>query len=383
MGEGQSLAADPASGDVLALSTASSAEQVVRRLDGRTGSVEWVVELSGAMTYMALDPSSGRVVLAGFDGGVQQLVFVSGDGAVLREVATNVTARVLELEVDESSGQVCTLGPQGRSNTEKAWVTSCWTSEGEPVFTSAWSPPDGQSQPSALAIDPISHRVYAAGTSRPYGEYTGRREEVVLLAHAAEGTLLWQGRSAGAVFPSYVEMSLDPGRGRIHLLGKPAYDGWPMRLFSFGADGRRRFRTGWRDQGGGFEAALAVAATGSILTASATYRHASLRSFSPSGRPLGAEVVRLVEGDSDGTLQKVVIDPRRRRAHVLAGNGYPDYTARVRSFTFGGRQLSRPLVDRRKDIWLEDIAVHLASGRVFAATTRDGSSSHRITALSP
>ena len=382
MGEGQSLAVDPASGDVLALSAAWSAEQVLRRRDGRTGSVEWVLELSGAMTYLALDQSSGRVVVAGFDDGVQQLVFVSGHGAVLREVATNVTALVLELEVDQSSGQVCTLGPQGRSITGKTWVTSCWTSEGAPVFSRAWSPPDGQSQPSALAIDPISHRVYAAGTSRPYGKYTGRREEVVLLAHDAGGTLLWQGSSPGAVFPSSVEMSLDTGRGHIHLLGKPAYDGWPMRLFSFDAEGRQRLRTGWRDQGSGFDAVLAVTATGGILTASATHRHASLRSFSPSGRLVDAHVVRLVEGDSDGTLQEVVIDPRRRRAHVLAGNGYPDYTARVRSFTFGGKELSRPVVDRRKEIWLEDIAVHLASGRVFAATTRSAKSSHRITALS-
>ncbi|MFC7360413.1 hypothetical protein [Nocardioides astragali] len=65
----------------------------------------------------------------------------------------------------------------------------------------------------------------------------------------------------------------------------------------------------------------------------------------------------------------MAIDPRRGRAHILNDVNWPDYIARVYSFTFAGRRLSRPIVDKGKFMASSAIAVHPTNGRVFAATT--------------
>jgi hypothetical protein len=379
-GEYQLLVVDPTTGDILAMTSPSSDAQVVRRLDGRTGEVEWTMGVNG-MSHLALDRSSGRVVLAGSGADGLRLTVLRGDGAVVLDMLTAVTVQLIELVVDPVTGQICTLGPQGRSNTTKTWVTSCWAAKGTAVFSRAWSPPDGQSQPSALGVDPRSHRVYVAGTSRPYERHTGRRQDVVLLAYDSTAPLLWQDRSRGAVFLSYFSMALDHERHRIHLLGDPAVINSPMRLFSFDSEGHKRFSTGWRDPESSYDTALAVTSSGCVLAVSAGSRRATLRSYAGSGRLLGSEVVRVVDRDSEGTLQKVAIDPRRRRAHVLASSGWSEHMARVHSFTFDGQRLSRTVVDRRKDVSLAAILVHRASGRVYAATTPWRPGNQRITAL--
>jgi len=176
-------------------------------------------------------------------------------------------------------------------------------------------------------------------------------------------------------------MALDHERHRIHLLGDPAVINSPMRLFSFDSEGHKRFSTGWRDSESSYDTALAVTSSGRVLAVSAGSRRATLRSYAGSGRLLGSEVVRVVDRDSEGTLQKVAIDPRRRRAHVLASSDWSEHMARVHSFTFDGQRLSRTVVDRRKDVSLAAILVHRASGRVYAATTRWPPGNQRITAL--
>lgn len=64
-GNGQILAVDQADGDVLAMTSPFGESQVVRRLDGRSGAVEWTAEVSGQATRIAVDPTDGRVVVAG------------------------------------------------------------------------------------------------------------------------------------------------------------------------------------------------------------------------------------------------------------------------------------------------------------------------------
>jgi hypothetical protein len=307
---------------------------------------------------------------------------LDGRGAVVWDVLTATKASVTALAVDPTSGQICTFGALGRSNTERTWLTSCWAADGTPIFSHAWSPPDGPSQPNTLVVDPRSHQVYVAGTSRPFGEHTGRRQDVVLLAYDSVGRLMWSTRSKGAVFPSYFDIALDSERRRIHLLGDPAVINSPTRLFSFDTAGHKRFATGWQDPESTSSGELAVTSSGRVLAVSAGSRRATLRSYAGSGRLLSSERVLIADRGRDGGLPKVAIDPRRGRAHILSDVNWPDYIARVYSFTFAGRRLSRPIVDRGKFVTSSAIAVHPANGRVFAATTLWPRGRHRITALS-
>lgn len=378
----QVIVVDPATGDLFAMTAPFYENQTVRRFDAQTGAVEWTTAVSGALSFLAVDRSTGRVVLAGEATGGTRLTVLDERGAVVWDALTRTKASVTALAVDSTSGQICTFGALGRSNTEKAWLTSCWSANGTSIFSHAWSPPDGPSQPNALVVDPRSHRVYVAGTSRPYGKHTGRRQDVVLLAYDPTGHLMWSTRSKGAVFPSYFDVALDSEHGRIHLLGDPAVIDSPTRLFSFDTAGRKRFAAGWQDPESTYAGELAVTPAGRVLAVSASGRMATLRSYARSGRLLSSEQVQIADRGRDGGLPKVAIDPRRGRAHILNDMNSPDYIARIYSFTFTGRRLSRPIVDKGKFMTSAALAVHPTSGRVFAATTLWPRGRHRITALS-
>ena len=224
----QELVVAPGSGDVLTLLQPGDGTEVVRRLDGRTGAVEWTF-LAPWMTHLAVDPSTGRVVLGGSRDSGQVLVFLSADGELVREVVTDVSADLAELAVDEVSGQVCTLGSQRASRDSTTWATACWTAAGDAVFADQRAMPRGRSLPSAVAIDPRSHRVYAAGTTRIAGP-RGRREGVVLLAYDASGVLRWEARKRTVTPRGDLEMAIDSARRRIHLLDEPGVIQAPVSL---------------------------------------------------------------------------------------------------------------------------------------------------------
>ncbi len=125
-GNGQILAVDQADGDVLAMTSPFGESQVVRRLDGRSGAVEWTAEVSGQATRIAVDPTDGRVVVAGAYRSPLRLTVLDRGGQVRQDLTTDVLMRsVVDLEVDPTSGLACTLGSQGRKNSEKRWMTTC------------------------------------------------------------------------------------------------------------------------------------------------------------------------------------------------------------------------------------------------------------------
>jgi hypothetical protein len=383
----QLLLVDPSSGDLVAVTAPSNdAAQVVRRLDGRTGMVEWTAEVGGWMTEAAVHPTAGGVVLAGEQGEGLRLVTLDDGGAVMWERLT-AGETLVGLAVDRVSGQTCTVGRNGRRRaSSKTWLTSCWTASGAPVFSHAWSPPDGPSQPNDVAIDPRTHRIYVAGTSRPLARLSERGQDVVLLAYEADGRLVWTARSRGAVRVSFFDIVLDAARGRVHLLGQPYYANYPMRLFSFTTDGRKRFEKSWRDGGDVSDSELAVTSSGVVLAVSAGDHRATLRSYSGSGRLLQSTHVAIADRDGWGGTARVAIDRRRRRAHVVNDETDAEHTTSLYSFAFTGRLLARSGVDRAEPVpphyesLTSSIAVDQRTGRVFAGTTLSESGRHRITA---
>ena len=382
-GDGQVLAVDQATGDVLAMTSPFQDSQVVRRLDGRTGEVEWVTEVTGDPTRIAVDPTDGRVVLAGAYQGPLRLLVLSAGGQVLQDLTTDIVVRsIVDLEIDPASGLACTLGSQGRKDTEKLWMTSCWERSGALRFSQAWEPPDGKSQPNELVIDPVGSRVYVAGTSRSHEDRgRGARQDLVVLAYEPDGTLRWERRRFGAVFPSYLEVAFDSARGRLHVLAEPAIIQQPMQLFAFDRRGRTRFVRTWRDRSSSYESAVAVTPKGDVLAVSAGGSHASLRAYSPSGRLRTARPVRIAARGDDG-LPKVVIDPARTSAHVL-NDSSEDRGATVRTFRFTGRRIASVLVDPHPDAYTASIALHDATGSVFAATNPWPEGPDRLVALRP
>ncbi|NYE36704.1 outer membrane protein assembly factor BamB [Nocardioides cavernae] len=375
----QQLVVDPATGDALALAGAYSGSEVLRRLDADTGAVEWTVPVPG-MTHFAADPSTGQVVLVGSRDAGQFLTFVSADGSVVGPLATTVTAKVMRLAVDAGTGQVCTLGQERRrSATPNAWVTACWTSAGQPVFADTWQPPAGSTVPNALAIDPSSHRVYTAGTSRPKAGRHKKQETLVLIAHDASGAQRWKRVQRGVFAPGWFDMAVDPQRGRIHLVNQPSLIQSPMELYSFDARGTLRFTRSWEDLGSVYTTDVGVTPEGDVLVVGGGAATATLRAYAPSGRVRSKAVVRIARDRRENYLQEIAIDPRRGLAHLLAGGG--DTPIRVASFTFRGKKRSDVVVDRRHAIFGE-IAVDPAVGRVYTSVALVDDPAQRITALS-
>ena len=373
----QQLVVDPGTGDAFALDGTYEA-QVLRRLDAETGAVEWTVPVPG-MTHFAADPSSGQVVLAGSRNAGQFLTFVSADGTVEGPIATTVTAKLFELAVDATTGQVCTIGQERRrSATPNAWVTACWTSAGQPVFADTWQPPVGSALPNALAIDPSSHRVYTAGTSRPRAGRHQKQKTLVLLAHEASGAQRWKRVQRGVRTPGWFDIAVDPQRGRIHLVNQPGLIESPVELYSFDSRGKLRFTRSWEDLGSVYTTDVKVTPEGDVLVVGGGAATASLRAYAPSGRLRSKAVVRIARDRRENYLQEIAIDPRRGLAHLLAGGG--DTPIEVASFTFRGKKRSDVVVDRRKAIFGE-IAVDPAAGRVYTSVALFDRPGQRITAL--
>lgn len=374
----QQVVADPATGDALVLQSRPEGAgdgSMLRRLDAATGTVEWTVLVPYA-SRLAVDPSSGQVVVGGARDAGQFLVLVSADGASVREVATTVDTPVLELVVDPTTGQICTLGvARRRSATPNAWVTSCWTSAGESVFVDTWQPPKGRSVASTLGIDPRTHRVYIAGTARPTA--TGRRS-VVLLSREASGEKRWDKIRPGAFMPGYLDVAIDPRRGTVQLVNEPALIESPVQLFSFAASGRLRFARSWEDLGSVYETDVQVTSKGHVLVVASSDAYASLRTYAASGRLLDKARVRFVREPRENYLQEIAIDPRRELVHLLVGGDR--LPIRVSTWTFDGRRRSSVVVERRRAIF-GDITVDPASGRVLASTLLIDEPGSRVTAL--
>lgn len=371
------LVVDARSGDVLALTSSFDSSQL-RRLDGRTGAVEWAVEAT-RMSRVASD-GAGGAVLAGEGAQGQTLLSVSADGAVLDAVDSQVDAKVYDLVVDPGTRRACILGARRRRDTGRFWVTSCWAADGTLVFSRAWKPEGGSSRPHALAIDPRSHRVYVVGASGPYASHEVARQDAILLAYTAGGRPLWQARRAGPISPSTFHVVVDPARRRVHVLGESTRYQAPTTLFSFGADGRKRFARSWVGRQSWLTSRLGLTSTGEVIVASAAYEHAAVRSYRPSGRLIRKKVVRLWVPGEQRWADDVAVDTRRGLVHVLAGDGgdYPAST--VATLTPGGRLVSRVEVDDRAVLGAT-LAVHEASGRVYVGTTRWPEQTQRITGL--
>jgi hypothetical protein len=377
-GDELGLVVDARSADVLAL-TSSSDSNRLRRLDGRTGAVEWAVEAM-RMSRVASD-GAGGAVLAGEGAQGQTLLFVSADGAVRDEVDSQVDAEVYDLVVDPGTRRACSLGARRRRDTGRFWVTSCWAADGTLIFSRAWKPEGGNSRPHALAVDPRSHRVYVVGSSGTYTSHEVARQDAILLAYTAGGRPLWQARSAGPISPSIFHVAVDPARRRVHVLGEATRYQAPMTLFSFGADGRKRFARSWTGRQSWLTSRLGLTSKGEVIVASAAYEHAEVRSYRPSGRLIRREVVRLGGTGKGSWADDVAIDTRRGLVHVIQGDGGDHPPATVVTLTFGGRRLSRVEVDDRFSVLDGTLAVHEASGRVYAGTTTWPDQTPRITAL--
>ena len=375
---GQYLEVDEASGDAFALLKYAGDDAVLRRLDAATGAVEWTVPVP-AMTALVPDPTTGQVVLSGLRDNRQVVVFVSGDGQTVREVATDLPAGPVAMAVDETTGQVCTLGSKRKAGQSLiTWYTTCWSSAGDPVFGDEEVVGDGRSFPSALGIDPRTHRVYAAGTSRARKYNKGRAGLVVLRSFSASGSLKWQARTKVSTPEGVVEMAVDPKRRLVHVVVQPGLIESPVSLVTFDRRGKSRPVRRFEDIGSVSDMAVALTTRGRVLIAAADVDRAGLRVYSPRGRLLRRAVVRTEPDRFEAYHAQVAIDPVRERAHLLGGGG--DTPSRVHTYTFRGKRLSRVVVDTRHVIE-GDLVVHGPSGRVFVTTSLAREDGQRVTGL--
>jgi len=368
-GDGQVLAVDQADGDVLAMTVLFQGSQVVRRLDGRTGAVEWSTEVTGGLTSIEVDPTDGRVVLVGAYQRPLRMVVLDRDGQVLRDEDTGIAmSSVADLEVDPESGLACALGPVGGKRDASGWVTSCWDRSGALTFSRGWRPQEGLTIADKLLIDAERDRVYVAGTTRRVDRARSKRQDLVLLSYDTGGALRWQKRKSGVVFPSRLEAALDPARGRIHVLAEPTTIRQPTQLFSFDTRGRSRFVRSYRDVGSTFESAVAVTPKGDVVAVVAAGDRTSIRTYRPSGRLRTTHVVRTADRGNPGSLiPQVAIDPVRGRVHVVNDRGLAR-GAVLWSFNAAGRRTSSVLVDTAKSVFAVSIALHADSGRVVTST---------------
>ena len=375
---GQQLEVDEGSGDVFALLKYAGGDAVLRRLDAATGEVEWTVPVP-LMTELVPDPTTCQVVLSGLRESRQVVLFVSGDGRVVREVATDVPGAPIALAVDRTTGQVCSLGSKRKAGQSLiTWYTSCWTSAGDAVFTDEEVVGDGRSFPSALSIDPRTHRVYAAGTSRARKYNDGRAGLVVLRSFSASGALKWQARKKVPTPEGIVEMAVDSKRRLVHVAVQPGLIQSPVSLVTFDRRGKARSLRRFEDLGSVYEVEVALTARGRVLIAGADVTRASLRVYSARGRLLRAAVVRTERNPRRAYHYRIAIDPVRERVHVLGGGG--DTPSRAHTYTFRGKRVSRVVVDTRNVIE-GDLVVDRSSGRVFVTTSVFQDDGQRVTAL--
>lgn len=367
--DGQLVAVDQSDGDVLAITSPYQDRQFVRRLDGRTGAVEWTSEVTGDLTSIEVDPMDGRVVLAGASDGLLELTVLDRGGQVLRDGNAGVAMRsVADLEVDPASGLACTLGPRGSRRSADGWVTSCWDRSGALAFSRTWSPSDALTVANQVVIDPERHRVFIAGVARRVDRARSRRQDLVLLSYDLGGGLRWERQRPGAVSGINLEVALDPARGRIHLLAQPRTIRQPTKLFSFDTRGRSRFVRSWRDFNGGFASEVAVTPKGDVIAVESDGKRASIRTYRRSGRLRTAEIVRVVDrGDAVGGLPQIAIDPARGRVHVVNDRNI-SRGAVLWSFNAAGRRTSSVLVDDEKNVNVRSIGLHDDSGTVITST---------------
>ena len=365
-GAGQLLAVDQSDGDVLAMTSLAEGSQVVRRLNGSTGAVEWTTEVAGDPTHIVVDPTDGRVVVAGAYKGPMRLTVLDRDGQVLKDADTGIQlTSVVDLELDPETGRACALGSRGRRSADKLWVTSCWDRSGELLFSRTWDPPGRVAIANQLVIDPVRNRVYVAGTSQRV--VRNDHQDLVVLAYDVRGKLRWKRQKSGALYPSFLEVALDAARGRIHVLARPGSIQRPMKLFSFDTRGRLTFVRSWRDVVTVYESAVAVTPKGDVVAAAADGDRMSMRTYRPSGRLRTAKVVRIADKGDDGGLPKIAIDTARGRVHVVNDRENSD-GAVLFSFTAAGKRMSSVLVDTAKNVFAISIVVHDASGAVITST---------------
>jgi hypothetical protein len=375
---GQYLEVDQGSGDVFALLMYAGDATVLRRLDAATGEVEWVVPVPG-MTGLVADPTTGQVVLSGLRDKRQVVVFVSGDGRVVREVVTDVPAYPGSLAVDETTGQVCSLGSKRKAGQSLiTWYTSCWTSAGDAVFTDAEVVGDGRSFPSALGIDPRTHRVYAAGTSRAKKWNGGRGGLVVLRSFSASGKLAWQSRTKVPTPDGTIEMVIDSKRRLVHVVDQPGLIESPVSLVTYDRRGTSRPVRHFEDLGSVSDLEVALTPRGRVLIASADVTRASLRVYTGRGRLLHEAVVRTERNRRRAYHSRIAIDPVHGWFHVLSGGG--DTPSRVHTYDNRGTRLSTVVVDDRHVIE-GDLVVQGPSGRVYVTTSLFQQAGQRVTAL--
>ncbi|MBL0746259.1 hypothetical protein [Nocardioides baculatus] len=375
---GQYLEVDEASGDVFTLLMYAGDGTVLRRLDAATGAVEWAVPVPG-MTDFVSDPTTGQVVLSGLRDKRQVVMFVSGGGQVAREVATDIPAAPVAMAVDETTGQVCSLGSKRKAGQSLiTWYTSCWTSAGDAVFTDEEVVGDGRSFPSALDIDPRSHRVYAAGTSSARKFNDGRAGLVVLRSFNASGKLTWQARTKVRTPDGRIQMAIDSERRLVHVVDQPGRIESPVSLVTYDRRGKARTVRRFEDIGSISDVAVALTPRGRVLVAAVDVDRAGLRVYSPRGRLLRKAKVRTERDRFEAYHAAVAIDPVREQVHVLGGGG--DTPSQVHTFTTRGKRLSRVVVDDRHVIE-GDLVVHRATGRVFVTTSLFREDQQRVTAL--
>lgn len=375
---GQYLEVDEGTGDAFALLMYADGKEVLRRLDAATGEVEWAVPVPW-MTALVSDPTTGQVVLSGRRESRQVVMYVSGDGRVVREVVTDVPAVPVAMAVDETTGQVCSLGSKRKAGQSLiTWYTSCWTSAGDAVFSDAEVVGDGRSFPSALGVDPRTHRVYAAGTSRARKFNDGRVGLVVLRSFSASGALKWQARKKVPTPDGALEMAIDSKRRLVHVVDQPGLIQSPVSLVTFDRRGKSRPVRRFQDLGSVHDLEIALTTRGRVLIGDADVTRASVRVYSARGRLLRKAVVRTERNPRRAYHSQVAIDPVRERVHLLGGGG--DTPSRVHTYDVHGKRLSRVVVDDRHVIEGE-LVVHGPTGRVFVSTSQFQEDGQRVTAL--
>lgn len=326
---------DPRSGDVFVASAAAwwmAGPSTLSRVDGRTGRVEWTrpADPGRKPGSVQVDAPRRRLVVTGSGwAGPEGAQKVSGyvavhdlDGRELwhrTDLSPGEESRVLDVAVDDASGQVCATSanstdvlPQGVVPTTRL---TCWTAAGDPVFTQAWPSGFAPTSGGHLAIDRRSHQVLVASRDQEGGSATAVR------AFSAAGEPL----SRLELEPGLQvhDLLVDPRRALAHVVGRDsAGRGVVVGLNSRGA---QRSRTSWgppRAVAGVVLDATVLPRSGTMVVAAPSGGRLHVHAIEPSGRRAERTVIRRV-----GRGAVATIDPRDGRVLTSAIRGKRVHTS--------------------------------------------------------
>jgi 6-phosphogluconolactonase (cycloisomerase 2 family) len=206
---------------------------------------------------VAVDSGRGRIYVAGYSDGDFLTLAYDTDGLQLWAVTYNGpgnrTDRAVALAVNPDTGDVYVTGCSQGSQYD--FATVAYDASGAELWTARYNGPGNwNDEPSSLALDQASGRLYVSGSS--YGDSC----DFATIAYSLDGQELWVARydHAAGDFDMAYDSALDPASGNLYVAGYSYGVGCDFITVAYDGTGQHLWAAAYDGPGGNVDVASAV-----------------------------------------------------------------------------------------------------------------------------